>query len=975
MAGNAKSVDLVVRARDETQRALNSAKTALDRLRQAQERTAARRNLLSTAKAEAEAAATAYRDAAAASEKLGRATQGGVAGTKKQKAAFEESRRAALEARDAYLSANAALARASGRRGSFAAFDAVASGASRAEAGIERLTAAQLRNAAATDRATAAAGRQSSTLARSPATPAQAPSINGLGLRPYEMTNLGYQINDLITQVASGTNPLQALAQQGGQLIQIFPRAATAILRFVPAIAAVTAVVTPFIAAFSRMAGVEKDVKRFEATLNATADAGAYAADDLAGTVRALQDVGVSGDEARKMVQQFVKDGLNPVYFEKFGEGARDLAKITGEELVDANKMLSEGLSGSYEDFKKLDDVLNVATVSERRRIRELFESGRAEEARRMAAEITFRQLDAGAAKLDGPWSRAAKNFGRWWNNMLESVGNWPIVQGAIELIDRLGRKLEWVTRLMAGAAKVEAEAGSIASGHARLADIDRQLAENERNPNEGQRYFRRERLLRDRVRIGTEVATAENTLRQQMNSDVIIPTERAGKEGEDRALAQRPRATGGSSAASEAEQRAKAQAEFVEGLKAENAEREFQLAMLDETERQQRILTAIREAEIAAHEVELELTAQQRAEIEGTVGALYDAEQALKAAEVIERARLDLAKARGEEETKNAYVARRLAEDTEGWLWSQRIAYAGLLAAQWDVEEATRKRADAEKAVADQVALRDSLMESIAFYEAQGDRGRVADLKSQLRDVNAELARSLDLLIAYWSTFDTPEARAAVENLTRQRDAVVGTGKAAGIAAAEIESALSQGALSAFDRFTARLAETRNLFTSLRDAFLQFAADFLSGIAKMIAQQAILNLLKGDRAQGFIGQAANFLSAIVRHGGGLTSGGGSRMVPLAAYAGAFRYHTGGIAGFKPDEVPAVLRRGEEVLTEDNPRHRNNGGGAAVALTAKFVNVLDPTDILNRALSNDEGERIFMNFLTRNSQTVSGIIR
>jgi uncharacterized protein (UPF0335 family) len=36
------------------------------------------------------------------------------------------------------------------------------------------------------------------------------------------------------------------------------------------------------------------------------------------------------------------------------------------------------------------------------------------------------------------------------------------------------------------------------------------------------------------------------------------------------------------------------------------------------------------------------------------------------------------------------------------------------------------------------------------------------------------------------------------------------------------------------------------------------------------------------------------------------------------------RYHTGGLAGLKPDEVPAVLLKNEEVLTRDDPRHRDN---------------------------------------------------
>lgn len=60
-------------------------------------------------------------------------------------------------------------------------------------------------------------------------------------------------------------------------------------------------------------------------------------------------------------------------------------------------------------------------------------------------------------------------------------------------------------------------------------------------------------------------------------------------------------------------------------------------------------------------------------------------------------------------------------------------------------------------------------------------------------------------------------------------------------------------------------------------------------------------------------------------HTGGVVGQGGTppRKVSAAAFVGAPRYHLGGIAG---GEVAAVLKRGEEVLTADDPRHRNNGG-------------------------------------------------
>ncbi|WP_052699362.1 phage tail length tape measure family protein [Hyphomicrobium sp. 99] len=70
-----------------------------------------------------------------------------------------------------------------------------------------------------------------------------------------------------------------------------------------------------------------------------------------------------------------------------------------------------------------------------------------------------------------------------------------------------------------------------------------------------------------------------------------------------------------------------------------------------------------------------------------------------------------------------------------------------------------------------------------------------------------------------------------------------------------------------------------------------------------------------------------NILPGIFHEGGVVgSSPAPRRSVPLAAFAGAVRYHTGGVAGtspFKPGEMPAILQRGEIVL----PRGTSAGGG------------------------------------------------
>ena len=54
----------------------------------------------------------------------------------------------------------------------------------------------------------------------------EAGKIGMFGLEPYKLTNFGYQVNDVWMQLMSGTAPMQVLAQQGGQILQLMPRVA-----------------------------------------------------------------------------------------------------------------------------------------------------------------------------------------------------------------------------------------------------------------------------------------------------------------------------------------------------------------------------------------------------------------------------------------------------------------------------------------------------------------------------------------------------------------------------------------------------------------------------------------------------------------------------------------------------------------------------------------------------------------------------
>ena len=89
-------------------------------------------------------------------------------------------------------------------------------------------------------------------------------------------------------------------------------------------------------------------------------------------------------------------------------------------------------------------------------------------------------------------------------------------------------------------------------------------------------------------------------------------------------------------------------------------------------------------------------------------------------------------------------------------------------------------------------------------------------------------------------------------------------------------------------------------------------------------------------------------------------------------FAAAARFHTGGIAGLRPDEVPIIAQRGEEILTRGDPRHRANGGvgSSAAPVNLKVVNAIDAGDFVSKGLDTGVGGKALLNYIRSNSGAV-----
>lgn len=273
----------------------------------------------------------------------------------------------------------------------------------------------------------------------------------------------------------------------------------------------------------------------------------------------------------------------------------------------------------------------------------------------------------------------------------------------------------------------------------------------------------------------------------------------------------------------------------------------------------------------------------------------------------------------------------------------------------------------------------RRDLLEQMRFAMETGNYETFEALKAQFSSVDEQLKLAIDSMIKFWEASADPEkAAAAIASLNTLKNSLGQVNQSAILTAFNVGKAFGDQLIAGANNFLAKIRETGDVINSAKEAFRQFASDFLLQIAQMILKQAILNALQAAMgAGGGGGIGAGILSAFgvgVQHNGGVTgSGNRQRSVSPAWFTNATRYHSGGIAGLKPNEVPTILEKGEEVLPATDPRHVNNGGGG-VSQEVKIVNAIDAGSFVSAGVEDTAGQKAILNFMRANSGAVKGAL-
>ena len=116
---------------------------------------------------------------------------------------------------------------------------------------------------------------------------------------------------------------------------------------------------------------------------------------------------------------------------------------------------------------------------------------------------------------------------------------------------------------------------------------------------------------------------------------------------------------------------------------------------------------------------------------------------------------------------------------------------------------------------------------------------------------------------------------------------------------------------------------------------FRDLVTSLIADLARLAARRFILGPI-ANALGGILGGAGGLFANILHAGGVVGAPAPTRMVPAMAFAAAPRMHSGGMAGLRHDEVPAILQRGERVLSRGEAQgYGTGGGGVNVTIMAR----------------------------------------
>lgn len=853
-----------------------------------------------------------------------------------------------------------------------------------------------------------------------------------LGLKPYELQNLGYQVNDVFTSLGSGAPPMQVFAQQAGQIVQIFPGLISGFVRFLPVIAPIAAALIVFTGALSEANTELQQTKEIQSTLDSLGSTNGFDPAKVKEIVSAFRDMGVSADDALASTKTFVKEGLNPAAVDDYVVAAKNLADVQGIDVKQATEELTSAFTAGADEVLKLDDKYGFLTDAQRDNILASKDTKDEHNQVNKAFTALYSKMQIAANDMRGPFTDSTNTLRQAWRDLMTTFADTGIIDSVNVAIANAITGFSYLINLAKRVAQIGSQrgrdaflnpgknAGQKSAFALAEADTFAQMAKSRKQFTQGQKA--------PGVDAGAGSAGRQKENEKQYTKDRKQAAKDAKKAASDaKAEAKRREAEAKRLAkqyANEQDQLAASLSRFTaEAMKGQQAPLAAQLELANQAVDEQ-----FKALEDRLSEFKDKFGAD--AKINGVSQADYAASLAAQKSQIKLNKELGVYESNINDLLKERDTRLKSIKEEQD---------AGLIGAQQALNKTREVTSDMgpkiDAAVASARAFIAALTPSaqtsalLAKFDSIASRqgGGIDERKSAASGLTAEdqkvndiFARRAALIEAAnrlydlgVDSFDTREAKVkSAYDLTNQ--ALVDQ-----IAAMQVfvdtnkelfPPEMYEKALADLQAYNAELKHTDTLTQNIRQSAEQAIAGGLMNMFDTLAQ-GIANIVTGAGDLGDVfeslgtaalNMAATFMKAVAEaiiqiyalkaakaiigmfHGGGTVGSYGngvmSRSVSMGpSLASVPRYHNGTQgAGLKSNEMLAVLQKGEKVQTEEQQRLEGNrlkaareGGGKGAGL--RQILAIGDQEIAS-AMSGSAGDDVHFTWLRRNKTTIKQML-
>ena len=702
---------------------------------------------------------------------------------------------------------------------------------------------------------------------------------------------------------------------------------------------------------FDEAALAEQAQNRLQGVLRATGYASGLTGKEIAEMAEEMEHSTLTSAESVKNAASILATfrSVSGDTFKQAIHLAQDMSAVFGQDLTGSATQLGKALEDPINGITALRRVGVSFTESQRDVIAKLVETGQKAEAQKLILAALEQQVGGAAAAETQGLTGAAHRLSVAWGDMLKAIGQTETVSGiAQSALQKLATTFEVTTEWFSK----DPLAVQLHEAKNELAEVQKELDWLQSLPSivqpvyKGNTEVRQKKAaeLRAEIEKLTKAEQAESAERakaeagrlaaeKEGRADLLI----SARKGIDEALAKL----------------VDEPAEKIAKINDELGKTKQRLDGLRETDGSNNtgVDTAIKQAEEVARRqinaIQKPIAEAAQKEADANQKVLDDLKQKLLGISNERQAFIDQAVSRLSSKASNTDKSK--TRDLAGQLFDEK-AFASAEKVIADLGKQMDKLSDKRKAfVSDAVAklpetatqeqVERTKQIAAALYDQTQAQEKLDKLKQDGKQITEgvrtaeeayadQIARLTEMLNAgaiSQDVFNKSKDKAYDEQLAGRTDAQAGAIRAFRAyqkegenAAGAVEKAFTSALKATEDAIVNMVTSGEISLNSLNDLANSIVAD----ITRLVVQQSITGplakMIGGSMESG--GFLDSVFSSIFHEGGVAGETAPARQVPAFVFAGAPRYHGGGIAGLKPNEVPAILERGEEVLSKNSRR-------------------------------------------------------